>query len=127
MVESYPHNNPAPDPNPISGMFVGRQREMADLKAAMEDAISVRGGLVMLAGEPGIGKSRATQEIGAYVELRPEPTGVIPFPTSPPPPYHFPQEGSRRCFPWVWDLAGTGKRLRRRRLFRISSRRITQR
>ena len=37
---------------------------------ALEDAMSGRGRLVMLAGEPGIGKSRIAQEIGAYAELR---------------------------------------------------------
>ncbi len=40
------------------GVFVGRQREMGDLKAALEDALSGRGRLVMLVGEPGIGKTR---------------------------------------------------------------------
>ncbi len=49
---------------------MGRQREMGELKAALEDAMSGQGRLVMLAGEPGIGKSRAAQEIGAYAELR---------------------------------------------------------
>lgn len=53
-----------------SSTFVGRQREMGELKAALDDAMSGRGRLVMLAGEPGIGKSRAAQEIGAYAELR---------------------------------------------------------
>ncbi len=41
----------------LSGGFVGRHQEMADLKTALEDAISGRGRLVMLVGEPGIGKS----------------------------------------------------------------------
>ena len=52
-----------------SGSFVGRQQEMGELRAALEDALAGRGRLVMLAGEPGIGKSRAAQEIGAYAEL----------------------------------------------------------
>ncbi|MFB3119655.1 MAG: AAA family ATPase [Stenotrophomonas maltophilia] len=47
------------------GGFVGRQREMARLKAALEEAFSGRGRLVMLAGEPGIGKTRTAQELGA--------------------------------------------------------------
>ena len=40
------------------GVFVGRQQEMGELKAALEDALSGRGRLVMLGGEPGIGKTR---------------------------------------------------------------------
>ncbi len=38
------------------GVFVGRQREMGELKAALEDALSGKGRLVMLVGESGIGK-----------------------------------------------------------------------
>ncbi|MCI0859096.1 MAG: protein kinase [Chloroflexi bacterium] len=52
------------------GVFVGRQREMGDLKAALEDALSGRGRLVMLVGEPGIGKSRTAQELATYAGLR---------------------------------------------------------
>jgi eukaryotic-like serine/threonine-protein kinase len=43
--------------------FVGRQQEMGKLKAALEDALSGQGSLVMLAGESGIGKTRITQEV----------------------------------------------------------------
>ena len=52
------------------GVFVGRQREMGDLKAALEDTLSGRGRLVMLVGEPGIGKSRTAQELATYAGLR---------------------------------------------------------
>jgi hypothetical protein len=37
--------------SPLRGSFVGRHRETAELKAALEDTISGRGRLVMLAGE----------------------------------------------------------------------------
>jgi predicted ATPase len=52
------------------GAFVGRQREMGELKTALEDALSGQGRLVMLAGEPGIGKTRMAQEVAAYAEQR---------------------------------------------------------
>ena len=52
------------------GVFVGRQREMGDLKACLEDALSGRGRLVMLVGEPGIGKTRTAQELATYAGLR---------------------------------------------------------
>ena len=61
MLESHPIRD-------IGRVFVGRQREMAQLKAALDDAISGRGQLVMLAGEPGIGKTRTTQELAAFAE-----------------------------------------------------------
>jgi len=52
------------------GVFVGRQREMGDLKAALEEALSGRGRLLTLVGEPGIGKSRTAQELATYDGLR---------------------------------------------------------
>ena len=52
------------------GVFVGRQREMGELKACLEDALSGRGRLVMLVGEPGIGKTRTAQELVTYAGLR---------------------------------------------------------
>jgi len=52
------------------GVFVGRQREMGELKACLEDALSGRGRLVTLVGEPGIGKTRTAQELATYAGLR---------------------------------------------------------
>ena len=52
------------------GVFVGRQREMGELKAALEDALSGRGRMAMLVGEPGIGKSRMAEEVATYAGLR---------------------------------------------------------
>ncbi len=54
----------------VSGAFVGRQREMDELKAALEEALSGHGQLVMLLGEPGIGKTRTAQELAACAEQR---------------------------------------------------------
>ncbi len=58
MVESRPARN-------IGRVFVGRQREMAQLTAALDDAITGQGRIVMLAGEPGIGKTRTARELSA--------------------------------------------------------------
>ena len=41
---------------------------MAALEAALHDALSGQGRLVMLAGEPGIGKTRTAQELAAYAK-----------------------------------------------------------
>ena len=49
-----------------SSGFVGRQQEMRALYAAVDDAISGRGRLVMLAGDPGIGKTRTAQELASH-------------------------------------------------------------
>ncbi|MCI0787679.1 MAG: ATP-binding protein, partial [Chloroflexi bacterium] len=54
----------------IGRVFVGRQRELAELTAALEEAVSGHGRLFMLVGEPGIGKTRTTQELASYAENR---------------------------------------------------------
>ncbi len=52
----------------LSPDFVGRRREMDELMGALDDALAGRGRLVMLAGEPGIGKTRTAQELAAQAE-----------------------------------------------------------
>ena len=58
---------PLPEP-PVRSGFVGRDRELGELRTALDDAVSGEGRLVMLAGEPGIGKTRITQELASYAE-----------------------------------------------------------
>lgn len=43
--------------------FIGRQRELGELLDALREADAGRGGLVILGGEPGIGKSRLADEL----------------------------------------------------------------
>ncbi len=50
--------------------FVGRERELARLRAAFEQAETGQGSVVMLVGEPGIGKTRTVQELETYARLR---------------------------------------------------------
>jgi predicted ATPase len=52
------------------GFFVGRSEEMETLKDALENALSGKGSLAMLVGEPGIGKTRLAEEFGVYAGLR---------------------------------------------------------
>ena len=71
--EGTPHltNNESQSNRPTpGGIFVGRQREMAELTAALDDAITGQGRIVMLAGEPGIGKTRTARELSAHAERR---------------------------------------------------------
>jgi predicted ATPase len=49
-------------------LLVGRQREMAEIRAVLDYALSGRGRLVMLAGEPGMGKTCIAQELAANAE-----------------------------------------------------------
>ena len=52
------------------GAFVGRERELAQLIEALDDAVAGRGRLVLLVGEPGIGKSRLAEELIAHAKTR---------------------------------------------------------
>jgi eukaryotic-like serine/threonine-protein kinase len=53
-----------------SPLFVGRERELAALTAGLDDAIAGRGALFLISGEPGIGKSRLTDELAARARAR---------------------------------------------------------
>ena len=65
QLEQSPSHHSAP-----RNIFVGRQREFAELTAALDDALSSRGRLFMLVGEPGIGKTRTAQELASLAETR---------------------------------------------------------
>src|SRR4051812_34442063 len=43
--------------------FIGRARELAELEEALDEAAAGRGGLVVVTGDPGIGKTRLLQEL----------------------------------------------------------------
>jgi len=62
-----------PAPRPIAEreiQLIDRTDEMVALREAVDKAIRGEGGLVFLHGEPGIGKTRLTRELGAYARLR---------------------------------------------------------
>jgi class 3 adenylate cyclase len=52
------------------GVFVGREGELDRLRKAFDEAYAGRGSMVMLVGEPGIGKTRAAQELETYARMR---------------------------------------------------------
>ena len=60
----------APNDFATSADFVGRQRELGELVSALDDTFAGKGRLVMLVGEPGIGKTRLAQELADIAERR---------------------------------------------------------
>jgi len=103
-ADSYPlHVQPAADlvapvvldvsPFPFAERtaFVGREAERASIRAVIDRALSGRGSVVMLAGGPGVGKSRLALEMMDYASLggfrcyvghcyeRDEPFPYLPF------------------------------------------------
>ena len=55
---------------PPRGAFVGRTRELETLRAALEGSLAGHGGLYLLVGEPGIGKSRLAEELAGSARSR---------------------------------------------------------
>jgi DNA-binding SARP family transcriptional activator len=72
ILEQDPRLDLAPPPTAeaLAGSFVGREPELAELTAGLDDAIAGRGRLFLLAGEPGIGKSRLAEELSARARAR---------------------------------------------------------
>jgi len=61
----------APAENPLyRRVFVGREPELKQLKSAFDGAMSGQGALMMVMGEPGIGKTALCEQLSTYVTLR---------------------------------------------------------
>src|SRR5579862_3606025 len=52
------------------GVFVGRKRELAELRAALDEGREGRGRLFLISGEPGIGKTRLAEEVARAAAAR---------------------------------------------------------
>ena len=53
-----------------AGMFVGRESEFETLRRLLDRAISGGGGVALIEGEPGIGKTRLVEELVTYARVR---------------------------------------------------------
>src|SRR5262249_7674159 len=67
MTQGHEHPSASAPPGRV---FVGRKSEIADLTAALEHALGGRGRLVLLVGEPGIGKTRLAGEFARHATSR---------------------------------------------------------
>ena len=65
---------PARTENPLDrlagGAFVGRDREIEQLRGSVDAALGGAGRVALLVGEPGIGKTRAAEELATYARVR---------------------------------------------------------
>jgi tetratricopeptide (TPR) repeat protein len=50
--------------------FIGRDAERAELRRCLDEALSGKGSMVLIEGEPGIGKTRLTQELSTEADAR---------------------------------------------------------
>jgi len=56
--------------DPSRGIFIGRESELGQLRSGLDAAIAGHGGLFLLVGEPGIGKSRLADELMRQARAR---------------------------------------------------------
>jgi len=54
----------------VRGKLVGRSAELAELREHLDRMLSGEGRLVLVSGEPGIGKTRLSEELAVYAHLR---------------------------------------------------------
>jgi class 3 adenylate cyclase len=52
------------------GIFVGREAELDQLRSAADEALAGHGRLVLISGEPGIGKTRTAEELATFAQRR---------------------------------------------------------
>jgi predicted ATPase len=77
--------------------FIGRERELEELRTALDDAVAGRGRLVLLVGEPGIGKSRTAEEVAALAQERAAEVLLGRC---------YEDEGAPALWPWVQIIRG---------------------
>ncbi|RPI47489.1 MAG: helix-turn-helix transcriptional regulator [Betaproteobacteria bacterium] len=67
---AHPHEDRVPVVRSagVGELFLGRERELTALGAAIDHVLAAHGRIFALAGEPGIGKTRTAQVFGDYAE-----------------------------------------------------------
>jgi DNA-binding SARP family transcriptional activator len=112
------NQDPALELEPVDGergdaatTFVGREPELAELLDALGDALAGQGRLVLLGGEPGIGKSRLAAELTTRAKARRATVFVGRCWEAGGAPAYWPWTQSLRGYVRAADPAGLRRRL----------------
>jgi DNA-binding SARP family transcriptional activator len=70
LAAPRPQARSVPGERPSRGSLVGYEQELASLEDRLEQALIGHGDLALISGEPGIGKSRLADELGAVAQAR---------------------------------------------------------
>ena len=93
MSQPAPGQHQSPS-NPLTfNVFVGRHRAMTQLEATLSEVLSGQGRMVMLSGEPGIGKTRTAQELATLAEAK---SAKVLW------GWCYEEEGAPPYWPWGW-------------------------
>ena len=69
--QTRPSADATPVPTPIRrASFVGRESELAELRQALDPLVAGQGSVVLIGGEPGVGKTRLTEQFVAEARAR---------------------------------------------------------
>ena len=68
MPDVPPHRDSEDGVRPQQSAMVGRGRELAELRASLADATAGRGSMLLISGEPGIGKTRLSAELASLAQ-----------------------------------------------------------
>src|SRR5450631_1590548 len=76
-------------------IFVGRERELQALDERLDEALATGGKVVLVSGEPGVGKTRLVEELSRRAEAR---GFVVAWGRS------WEEEGTPAYYPWLQVL-----------------------
>jgi DNA-binding SARP family transcriptional activator/tetratricopeptide (TPR) repeat protein len=106
-IKAAPQRVSSPGPSSSRVVFVGRQVELAQLRGALSDARAGQGRLVLVGGEPGIGKTSIARELADEAQAAGMPVlwGRV-----------WEADGAPAFWPWVqilraWTQTCTAQRL----------------
>lgn len=84
--------DPRPTTTPTGHLFVGREQVLGELQGALADALAGRGQILLLHGEPGIGKTHTAEWLAHHARAQGVPVHLA---------WCYEREGAPPYWPWI--------------------------